>query len=584
MDRKILISQLKALDMRIRATGIVANRTREYAFLGSNQFQLQNGKVFQIPELDHIEFNDANSELVVVLNDGSKSSCTGGEFDMSTLAVASPKAMPHTTAELNAVFMDVYPDSKEKLFYDELAERDMVDLSLFDRKSNGLEPFTDKILAIYHENLEIRLRKMGYVGQPPANKVMDEVLLIQTYDCKCNPFRDWMESHEWDGVPRVRMWFKEIFGATAPPLVASGREDRYLGDVSEAWFIGAVRRQYRKTKHEIVPVLISPQGIGKGEGIKYMAGQDAWFIDTNADVSKPKEFLEGVRGKVIVELSESKQIRNKDSELLKAFISKTSDQLRKSYARYDEEYPRHFVFIATSNADTIFTDITGNRRYFPMYCDATKATRPIYTSRKGAGQYEVEQVWAEALQMYRNGHHWYLDQESMGIAKIVQNFCTVENTGVALVSEWLDNNPEYSQIGARVTRKIILDECFGVDPDRFVPRDIENAYRAWSIGDEKWKKIASMRVDGRPTRGFERVIAPEDEVVTTRLLLIDDEDGEEKVDPLLMMREICISKGCTELGDIFPADEVPESVLATLMEEGYVFSPKLHEYRVAFLP
>ena len=424
------------------------------------------------------------------------------------------RPMPLEVSDLNDEFPILYPEAETKLYYDELRERVMVDTSLFGM-APGVKPLSDVILAHYHDNIERRFDEENYMGQSsPSYTIRDEALLMQATLHKRNPFLEWVQSHTWDGKPRVRTWFIDLVGATAPPLATlSGEkgeecERLYLESVTEAWFVGAISRQFKPTKVEIVPVLISGQGIGKGNSLRYTAGMDEWFIDTNADIKRPDRFLDSVRGRVIVELSESTQLRGPDAEALKAFISQEEDQLRKAYAHNEEIYPRHFVMIASSNLDNIFTDVTGNRRYFPFYCDPRKATRTIYLDREDEeGQYEVEQLWAEALYLYENGHPHHITPDIANLADIMQQYSSVENPGVEAIDAVLDQI--HPDVGDYTSRQEILSEVFSIPPGAPCPKEYDNNYRAWANGTKAWKKVnTNKRINGRVTKGYMRVVAP----------------------------------------------------------------------------
>ena len=592
MQRSVIVSYYKALDFRVTSTGMIVKNRVQYGYLGAKEIQLPDGRTISFDDIEGVSCTSLDDNTVTLqISDGTEISYRGGLMVMNEVAVMEARPMPKTTAELNQIFEELYPDLSDYFFYDVLRERDMVDMSAFDRPNEGIKPLSDKILAVYHEHVENRLKMCGFQGTVPTRVVMDEVLQIRTYDRSRNFFREWFESHEWDGVPRVRTWFRDTFGATAPALTPE-EEERYLGDVAEAWFVGAVSRQYIKTHHEVVPVLIGDQGIGKGLGLRYTAGNDEWFIDTSVDVKDKPRFLDSIRGRIIVELSESSQIKSSDAKALKGFISEDEDQIRKAYARNEETFVRHFVLIATSNVDNIFTDPTGNRRFFPMYCDPTVATRRFSVDRK-VGQYDVEQVWAEACYMFNHGGKYHVPKKSQAISKKMQQFCTVENPNVSAITDWLDNHPTYSKLGARISRQVILEKFFGLESGSLASHDQENAYKRWTSTDKAWKKIASMRIDGKGTRGYERIRLPGEASETRGLNIVDSEeeqdsegniDEEDPNDPFVIMRAICMEHNCRRFGDLFPHEGISQEVIDKLLDEGYLYESKIGVYRVAGLP
>jgi predicted P-loop ATPase len=83
-------------------------------------------------------------------------------------------------------------------------------------------------------------------------------------------------------------------------------------------------------------------------------------------------------------------------------MSITTDEIRKAYDRNLVKLPRRFILAATTNEDQWLRDETGNRRFWPVRCknidlEALKNDR--------------EQLWAEAVHLYKNGEKWWIDRE-----------------------------------------------------------------------------------------------------------------------------------------------------------------------------
>lgn len=596
MKRQLFVEILRKMGLRVSKTGIIDSRDtgRSYGVAGNNSYNTIDRRSIPFDEIKTVEYYEGDNKLVLIFNDDTKEDIAGEELSTDDKNSIALLPMPKTIIELNNLFPVLYPNAKSQLYYDELAEREMINLSMLGRIDGGIKPVNDKIMSLFYMDIEEKLIENGYYGTPPSYAVRDHVFNTQTFDNTRNPFRDWVESHPWDGKPRVRTWFQRLFGATAPPLREKGLEDRYIGDVAEAWFIGAIKRMYSETKHEIVPVFIShDQGIGKGQALKYTAGRDSWYIETLADVREKDRFLESVRGNIIVEMAESKQIRSNDVETLKAFISMSSDQFRAPYARFNDRKPRHFILAATSNLDNVFVDITGNRRFYPLYCDGNVATYNPFEDEDG-GVYEVEQLWAEALQLYRDGHLWYMTEESADIAAIMQEYSTQENSNIDVIDEWLDdpshvddNGIPYSQLGAKVDKRTILMNVYGWIEGTAVPKDMETSYRAWANGQTNWEKTAkAARINGKVSRGYIRIVAPGERKKVTRLPIsraVKNNAGNDK-DPVYVIRERARKYGFRNLGDVFPVDGLSEEMIDVFLREGYIYDNHIGDYRLAFLP
>ena len=446
------------------------------------------------------------------------------------------REIPLTLIDLVDEFETLFPDWGNRLYYDELKECEMMDMAFLGEPDRGVVPLCDSIVSEYHLRLQERLRELGYVGKRfPSVQVMDEALAVMIGRTRRNMFREWVESHDWDGKERLKHVFIDYLGAAAPSLrenagCRSEKEDEYLEGLCEAWFLGAIARMYGPAKHEVVPVFIGEQGIGKGTVLRFLAGSDDWYAATTADVSRPNIFLESVRGAVIVEMGESKQIRNRSTQDdLKAFISQDTDRIRKPYARREEVYPRHFILAATSNDGEVFVDPTGSRRFYPVICDPDVCTKEVPVRRRIPKlQYEVEQIWAEALHLFKKGA---LPKASRidKLARIVQMSATEIDPGAEAIDEWLDSMPMYSFKGARINRNIIVKEYFGVDNASMLSEYQLNRWKAWAKSTTKWQRAQStIRVGGIPSSGFIRKADVGAEQVEIKTLnLVDDASREE---------------------------------------------------------
>lgn len=545
------------------------------------------GNEMKISSVESIYLDDSGTVLIVETIGDKTIPIRGrvrGSVQASRSGNRSSIKMPKTDSELNDLFPILYPDYTSKLFYDIMMEREIVDVSLFDSTApeGSFVDMDESIEILYYDNIERKLKDFGCSGTPPSTTVRLRVLLGRIYACKRNLFKEWVLAHKWDGVQRVDTWFKDVFGATAPPLVESGLEDIYLAKVSRAWFTGAIRRMDQEIVHEVVPVLISPQGkCRKTSGLRYTAGKDRWFKDVLSEVTSTQgiaKFLDAARGKVIIELAESTAIRTKDQDALKAFISMSSDQYRKPYARREQSWPRHFIMAATSNLDDVFTDLTGNRRYYPMYC-----TPSDFTYRT---KYNVEQVWAEAYLLAKNGEPSYVDSE-WAPAKIMQLFATQENPNVMSIDNFL-NDPMngFTKVGRETCKDEVMAAMFHLSKGEVPSKDMESAYRAWRRGTKYWATMDKMyHYDGRWVKGVRRIKVPED--ARKNGLVLTDEDAdqiraefqsialEEGADigtvALKAFNTIVLSNDMRYENEVFDPGDMTEDMIQWLVDSGYLY-------------
>lgn len=247
-----------------------------------------------------------------------------------------------------------------------------------------------------------------------------------------HPVRNYLEGLAWDGVARLGTMLVRYFGAVAtgadeasPEEVA--RRNGYLTSVSKCTMKSAVARAYSPgCKVDHVPVLKSPQGAGKSSAIARLCPDPGWFSDEIAEIGT-KDSAQDLAGKWIIELAELAAMRKADREKMKAFITRSTDHYRPSYARRSEDFLRHCIFIGTTNADEFLTDEIGNRRFWPV------TVRSIDLE---AIDRDRDQLWAEAVVLFKAGEQWWFDQRTETIAAEIQSEHVARDPWHATVMRW----------------------------------------------------------------------------------------------------------------------------------------------------
>lgn len=224
-------------------------------------------------------------------------------------------------------------------------------------------------------------------------KIHNPSKCTDAFNCVCrersyHPIKEIINGIKWDGVSRVERFLIDILNCDDTP---------YTREASRLIFAGGIHRTYNAgCKFESVIILIgTTQGEGKSNVIKWLAIDDKYYTDL-ATIDGNKG-VEGISGKWICELSELKAFKNSDADSIKAFISRTSDYLRKAYRENEKDYPRQCIFIGTVNNEQFLTDKTGNRRFFPV---------KVHSDGYDIGDKEtsirdyIKQCWAEAKVLY----------------------------------------------------------------------------------------------------------------------------------------------------------------------------------------
>lgn len=129
---------------------------------------------------------------------------------------------------------------------------------------------------------------------------------------------------------------------------------------------------YGLMTNDIVPVLGGSQEIGKTTLCQWLAcNREDMYVDLGSggksSMFGTADTVRQVRGRMIAELGEMKIMRDSANvEAVKSFISKTKYELDVKYVEHSEPLPSTVSYIGTSNPEEYLSDVTGNRRFFPV--------------------------------------------------------------------------------------------------------------------------------------------------------------------------------------------------------------------------
>ena len=253
--------------------------------------------------------------------------------------------------------------------------------------------------------------------------IIDDALQEVTQDNKFHPVREYLRELTWDGECRLDTLFIEYIGA---------EDTEYIRAVTRKWMCGAVARVMDPgVKFDTAIVLYGSQGLGKSLILERLGRK--WFNNSLVDI-KTKDALEQIQGSWIVELAELAPTYKNDNEIVKAFISRTSDRFRSPYGRRTEEYPRQCVFAGSTNNLMFLKDRTGNRRFWPITGDKDRKTKHSWDLSKA----EIDQLWAEAFVYWSEGEPLVLEGALEEEALRIQLSHTEGGELVGLIEEYLD--------------------------------------------------------------------------------------------------------------------------------------------------
>jgi len=254
-------------------------------------------------------------------------------------------------------------------------------------------------------------------------KKADDALKTILMDNRFHPVRQYLGGLMWDGVQRLDTLFIEYLGAD---------DSEYVRAVTRKAFCAAVGRVMKPgIKFDNMIILSGPQGIGKSYILSKLGG--AWFNDSINSL-QGKEAYEQLQGSWLIELGELKVFKNSSPEAIKQFISKTHDNFRAPYERRPKTHPRQCVFFGTTNDHSFLSDVTGNRRSWPIETSG-EATKDVF---KDLTDIEIENIWAEAVYLFEKGETLYLDKRLSELASQIQEEHFEESDLAGMIHEFVE--------------------------------------------------------------------------------------------------------------------------------------------------
>jgi putative DNA primase/helicase len=383
----------------------------------------------------------------------------------------------------------------------------LANAAAFNELSNSIEsrkewPWTNGKAGPLQDGIELRLGK--YLSQKyglpavGADSLYEGIKTV-ALECAWHPVREYLEGLQHDGRTRLNEWLPFCLGYQKESTSADLWE--YLCLVGRFWLIAMVARVMEPgVKFDYMPVLEGAGGLGKSTMLSTLAVDKRWFSDTHFEVSKTEKGCEQIAGLWIYEFGELAGFSLADVNLIKAFVSSTTDKYRPAYARSVTSFPRQVVLTGSTNSKKYLRDPTGNRRFWPIPC-----IQPINIAWLKERR---DQLFAEALLAYRSGAVFHVDMalqkrlfDPMQNARVVES--VVHTTLDRLTKREGSAQGEsatsaaITQLTTFITLEMVI-KALGSDVSKGT-YGLQNDVRAWFDKNEwayKKRKLDGARVMG----------------------------------------------------------------------------------------
>lgn len=257
-------------------------------------------------------------------------------------------------------------------------------------KKGELPSNFDSVVKVYFESV---------LGVAFSNQAMLDGMETFFSERSYNPVMEYMEkaAENWDGRKRINQMLQVYLGAEDIDLVSK---------IAEMWLVGAVAKVYDPyAKFDYVLDLVGGQGVGKTSLLQKLGGD--WYTDAVTDFAN-KDNYDIMLKALIVNDDEMVASNRMSFAETKAFISKTSLRFRKSYMKRTEEFAKNFVLARTTNQKEYLKDKTGERRFLSVMADISRQKKhPMEIESE-----TVEQIWGEAVTIYKAGADLMFDKET----------------------------------------------------------------------------------------------------------------------------------------------------------------------------
>ncbi|MDE9443433.1 virulence-associated E family protein [Xenorhabdus bovienii] len=338
-----------------------------------------------------------------------------------------------------------------------------------------------------YSRLRITLEKRGF--KPVGRELVRDVVLLAADE---NPFDSaiaWLNSLEWDGVPRIEQFYHTHFGTEDTP---------YTRAVSMyTWTALAGRVLSPGCKADIVPILVGEQGCGKSSGVAALAPDPSFFTEISF-AEKDDDLARKMRGRLVAEIGELRGLNTKEQESIKAFVTRTHENWVPKYREFATQFPRRTVFVGTTNKNEFLGDETGNRRWTPV--EVTKINL-------AAIKEDLSLLWAEAKVIYEQTGIQFSEAERLAV--MVHDHYQIKDAWLEIVERWLDEpdliTGEKPRSRSFLRASDVLREALNFEPSRITKREemrISNVLQTCDF------KRVQRRVEGKVCKVWEPVQPP----------------------------------------------------------------------------
>lgn len=398
------------------------------------------------------DFSDVETDEVVTDTDGE---------DWKAKLKMDRKCNIFSTVENMVVILENDPRLVGRFGYDQFRQRPVLLKNLPWRKVTKL---TKYVRDEDESQLYLYLEKHYGITAVKLDKALHCI-----YDKNAfHPVQVYLSSVVWDNVRRVETMLVDYMGC---------EDSAYMRAITRKTLVGAVARIFEPgIKFDTVLTLVGDEGKQKSTLFAKLGKE--WFSSSfNFSMIRGKEGCEQLQGVWIMEVGEMAGLRKADKEDVKAFISRQEDSYRPAYGRNLVTVPRQGIITSSVNELDFLQEGHGHRRIWPAKILINAPTKSVAFDLTPD---EVDQLWAEAVALYRSGEKVYLPPALENAAREIQRAHTEEHPWTDLVVAflaqelpatwkdksiyerlaWLNEDDETRELGVSLRSKVCISELW----------------------------------------------------------------------------------------------------------------------------
>lgn len=288
-----------------------------------------------------------------------------------------------------ALFLTYHPQFKDKILYNMFDKIET--LKIYDKDYNRVinKYIDDDTMHLIEAQIE---QYFGDFNSKYVERAISVVLNNNSFHEIKQKFRQF-ENAGWDGKPRVHEIMIKYFGC----------EDREeIREMTEVMLCGSVQRILEEgpdagTMFDYMGIQFGKQGTGKTKFMTRLYLGDK-FTSINPDINDDQKFTDLTNRAWLVLFDELKSINKADMGTVKSRITEQGANVRLSYGRRSKYYPRHVAFWGNTNYTGVLRDEGYERRFLCFECNGIKHSAEWWN--ENYTDYDIEQIWAETLQIY----------------------------------------------------------------------------------------------------------------------------------------------------------------------------------------